>query len=404
MKSKVGAMKFSIIAIILSFAIYYECQTNFDVCYIILNTIAHGFNNLFLKVNMTQSKFYYIAKCIYTWLLKQPGEVIIECLKMISSGIFGSAIVTLLVYYVEYKIQLKDAIYNLIKIQKKHVKQLNDITYISAFIDDENDIKRNAYLEYAQNSLKLRSQEISEQRFNQNKNLSQKIKKEAIERNCHGFEYNHEYVEKYKEWVWKQVPEDKKALIETGYKNQYLYDEIGKLFFGTDFELVAAFYDYREILEKDISDIEKMTNEIYFLIFQKQKKQLIEEALELDKKYIRLIQSVLGSCFEIKDFYDYFKGNRDTVLGNIEILQRKFFENNLESTLAAKEFEDWYTKVKKDILGEPPHIVSFEKPKNKFEIYGMGYALLPEFLRKARIQDWDYNKYTHFDLCKMGYK
>lgn len=107
------------------------------------------------KRNMTDSYLFYKGRDIYAWLLNQPGSVEIKCIEMISSGVFGSTIVTLMVYYVEYKIQLKDAIHELINIQKKHVEQLNNLTYVSAFIDDENDIKRKTYLEYSENSLKL---------------------------------------------------------------------------------------------------------------------------------------------------------------------------------------------------------------------------------------------------------
>lgn len=102
---------------------------------------------------------------------------------MISSGVFGSTIVTLMVYYVEYKIQLKDVIHELINIQKKHVEQLNNLTYVSAFIDDENDIKRKTYLEYSENSLKLRGKERLEKQLNGRKNLSKAEKKKILNSN-----------------------------------------------------------------------------------------------------------------------------------------------------------------------------------------------------------------------------
>lgn len=124
------------------------------------------------KSNMTDSYLFYKGRDIYAWLLNQPGSVEIKCIEMISSGVFGSTIVTLMVYYVEYKIQLKDAIHELINIQKKHVEQLNNLTYVSAFIDDENDIKRKTYLEYSENSLKLRGKERLEKQLNGRKNLS----------------------------------------------------------------------------------------------------------------------------------------------------------------------------------------------------------------------------------------
>ena len=48
--------------------------------------------------------------------------------------------------------------------------------------------------------------------------------------------------------------------------------------------------------------------------------------------------------------------------------------------------------------------MNLKKPKNTFEIYGSGYVLSPDFLRKVRIQNWDYHKYARSDLKKMGYK
>ena len=146
MKSKVGAIKISIIAIIISFFFYIECQTNFYVCYIILRSIAHIINVMMEKNNMIDCFLFHKSRDVYIWLLYQPGNVEIKCIEMISSGVFGSAIVTLMVYYVEYKIQLKDAIHALINLQKKHVEQLNNLTYVSIFIDDENAIKRKTYL------------------------------------------------------------------------------------------------------------------------------------------------------------------------------------------------------------------------------------------------------------------
>ena len=73
-------------------------------------------------------------------------------------------------------------------------------------------------------------------------------------------------------------------------------------------------------------------------------------------------------------------------------------------TYAAREYKKWYVKIKKEILKESPDLANFKKPKNTFEIYGSGYALSPDFLRKVKIQDWDYHKYVRSDLNKMGYK
>lgn len=410
MKSKVGAIKISIIAIIVSFIFYIECQTNFYACYMILRSIAHIINVMMEKSNMTDSYLFYKGRDIYTWLLHQPGSVEIKCIEMISSGVFGSTIVTLMVYYVEYKIQLKDAIHELINIQKKHVEQLNNLTYVSAFIDDENDIKRKTYLEYSENSLKLRGKERLEKQLNGRKNLSKAEKKKILNSNSQRlFQFQHKYDKKYRELVWTSIPEEKKEIfMEEVDKNAYLYNAMEELFFRTDFELIAAYFDYKDILEKDLFNIERLSEDIYFLSFtaksRKKKEKLVNEAICLDKRYVALIQVVLGDSFAIQDIYDYFCGNRKNLLHNIGELQGKFFSENLEETYAAREYKKWYVKIKKEILKEPPDLANFKKPKNTFEIYGSGYALSPDFLRKVKIQDWDYHKYARSDLNKMGYK
>lgn len=410
MKSKVGAIKISIIAIIVSFIFYIECQTNFYACYMILRSIAHIINVMMEKSNMTDSYLFYKGRDIYAWLLNQPESVEIKCIEMISSGVFGSTIVTLMVYYVEYKIQLKDAIHELINIQKKHVEQLNNLTYVSAFIDDENDIKRKTYLEYSENSLKLRGKERLEKQLNGRKNLSKAEKKKILKSNSQRlFQFQHKYDKKYRELVWTSIPKEKKEIfMEEVDKNAYLYNAIEELFFQTDFELIAAYFDYKDILEKDLFNIEKLSEDIYFLSFtaksREKKEKLVNEAICLDKRYVALIQVVLGDSFAIQDIYDYFCGNRKNLLHNIEELQARFFSENLEETYAAREYKKWYVKIKKEILKESPDLANFKKPKNTFEIYGSGYALSPDFLRKVKIQDWDYHKYARSDLNKMGYK
>lgn len=410
MKSKVGAIKISIIAIIVSFIFYIECQTNFYACYMILRSIAHIINVMMEKSNMTDSYLFYKGRDIYAWLLNQPESVEIKCIEMISSGVFGSTIVTLMVYYVEYKIQLKDAIHELINIQKKHVEQLNNLTYVSAFIDDENDIKRKTYLEYSENSLRLRGKERLEKQLNGRKNLSKAEKKKILKSNSQRlFQFQHKYDKKYRELVWTSIPKEKKEIfMEEVDKNAYLYNAIEELFFQTDFELIAAYFDYKDILEKDLFNIEKLSEDIYFLSFtaksREKKEKLVNEAICLDKRYVALIQVVLGDSFAIQDIYDYFCGNRKNLLHNIEELQAKFFSENLEETYAAREYKKWYVKIKKEILKESPDLANFKKPKNTFEIYGSGYTLSPDFLRKVKIQDWDYHKYARSDLNKMGYK
>ena len=65
MKSKVGAIKISIIAIIVSFIFYIEGQTNFHVCYIILRSIVHIIKVMMEKRNMTDSYLFYKGRDIY---------------------------------------------------------------------------------------------------------------------------------------------------------------------------------------------------------------------------------------------------------------------------------------------------------------------------------------------------
>lgn len=408
MKSKVGAIKISIIAIIISLIFYLECQKNFYMCYNILRCVAYVIDVILEKANMTDSYFFYKGKDIYIWLVQGPGEVGRKCIEMISSGVFGSAIVTLIVYYVEYKIQLKDAIHELIKIQRKHVEQLNGLTYISAFLNDENDIKKNAYLEYCNNSHKLREKEKLKQQLKNRKDISEKKKKEILKCNSQRlFQFQHEYAGKYKELIWKNISEEEKeGVMEEVYKNAYLYDKMAGLFFQTDFEIVSAFFDYKDVLEKDILDIERLSEEIYFLgwLTSKKRKKLIKQTWFLNQKYILSIQNILGNSFIIQDFYDYFCGNKDKLLHKIEDLQNEFWNENLTETVAAREYKKWYIRVRKEILKESSEFMEFKKPKNKFEINGSGYALSPDFLRKVRKQNWDYHKYARSDLKKMGYK
>lgn len=410
MKSKVKAIEISIIVIIISFIVYIGCQTDFYVCYMILKNVAHVINVLMKKANMSNSYWFFLGKDVYRFLIQQPGKIEIKCIEMVSSGVFGSALVTLIVYYVEYKIQLKDTIYELINSQRKHVKQLNSIAYVSTFTDDKNHIKRNAYIEYAENASKLRGKERIEQRLKDRKDLSEKEREEILNRNSQRlFLFQHEYEKEYRDMIWSSIPEErKKNFKEDIEKDAYLYDTVESLFFKTDFEIIAAFFDYKEVFEKDIFDIEKLSEEIYFLCLtaknRNKKEDLIRKAIYLDKQYIEAIRWILGDSFVIQDLYDYFCGNRKILLHKIEELQRMFFVENLDETLAAKEYKKWYVRIKKEILKETPDQISFAKPKNTFEIYGSGYALTPDFLSKVKIQDWNYQKYAHTDLSKMEYK
>ena len=223
------------------------------------------------------------------------------------------------------------------------------------------------------------------------------------------FQFQHEYDERFKKIVWTSIPEEKKEIImEEAGKNAYLCNAMEELFFRTDFELIAAYFDYKDILEKDLFDIERLSKDIYFFSFtaksRKKKEKLVNKAICFDKQYVALIQVVLGDSFAIQDLYDYFCENRKNLLNNIEKLQSKFFTENLEETCAVKEYKEWRMQIKKEILKESPDLVNFKNPKNTFEIYGDGYALSPDFLRKVKIQGWDYHKYVRSDLNKMEYK
>lgn len=72
MKSKVGAIKISIIAIIISLIFYLECQKNFYMCYNILRCVAHVIDVILEKANMTDSYFFIKEKIfIYGWCKDQ---------------------------------------------------------------------------------------------------------------------------------------------------------------------------------------------------------------------------------------------------------------------------------------------------------------------------------------------
>lgn len=398
MKSKVGAMRFAVIAIIVSFLVYVECINDFFICGLIFDAVVGVNRNVFFKGIF---RFDIIGN-IYQWLLKQPGEVTKSCIEMVSSGIFGSAIVTFLIYWVEYRIQLKENIYQLVKIQREYVKKLNEITTVSILENDQEDIKVSAYKEYAENAYKLQAQE----EIKNNKYYSDKKKKEILKKNYNRYyEFHHDSAEKYKEWFWEELSEDKKKdILENDCKKEYLYAKVEQLFLCTDFELVSAFYDYREIFEKDIFDIEQLTEEIYFFSPGKRKKILIEKALELDKMYFEFIQNTLESSFVIENFFNYFCRNRKNILCKIEQLQSEFYTSGVEYAKAVTEFEKWYEEIKKNILGKGVNFGKILNHKNEFEIYGNGCALTPIFLKKMQTQNWDYKKYLNLHLKEMNYK
>lgn len=403
MKSKVGAIKIIIISIFFSGILYLECQWDFFISYKILKVFKYMIKVCFLILNSDNNIIYVWSKNIYLWLLNQPTYAVTKTLEMVSSGVFGSALVTGIIYYTEYKIQNKINIRELVKLQKAYIERVNELTFVSSFISDTDNIARKAYLEYAENSWKLREHEHYKQRINSRKGMSRRDKEKQIQKHIPVFK--HEAAEVYKKWVWDNMDEkEKEEILLDEYKEQYLFDAFETLVAKTDLEIIAAFYDYREISEIDVSEIQELVEEIQFIGFKKkEKKRIIDNAIRMDKKYIQLISNSVVSNFEIEDLYDYFRGNRRQLLEKIEYLQKFFFEEKMQRTKPANKYEEWIKQIGQKIFHDGCDQVQFKSPQNFFEVFGSGYALSPVFLKKARIQGWDYNKYLCPDLKILKY-
>lgn len=409
MKSKVTAIKFSFAIVLISLWIYKECQRDFYGGYLILKILKYIF-----KAIIKNRTLYQWAAGIYAWLLKMPGPGGTRIIEMAASGIFGSAIVTGLIYVVEYRVQLRESINKLIVLQRNHIKMMNDITYISAFLDDPDNVKREAYLEYAENSSKLRGKEELEDRLKKQRELSNKQRKEILERNSQRlFSFKHEADQKYKEWIWNRTSDEEKSrVLEYQGKETYLGDALRTLFYRTDFELIAAFYDYQEIYLKDIIEIEQLTDEIYFLNMKKKrimKDKIVRDGIVFDKRSNGLIKQNLEGFFECNDMKDSLRRSRKLLLGRIESLQEYFYGENLKEIEPIMFFDKWYSDIKQNVLKDNYEKMNFDKPKNKFMISSDGAEIPYEFSRKSRVQGWDYTMYIPFIqneeyLKKMGYK
>lgn len=406
MKSKVEAIKCAAVVALISFGIYIECQLNFHCVNYVLNMIAD-----ILKVLVTNDNLYSILSCGYIWLKKLNGETGKEIVGTVASGVFGSIVVTGIIYIVEYKIQLREYINNLIISQKEHIRTVNALTHVSSFIDDPYDMKRNAYMEYIGNSSKLYRKEKFIKRIESKKSLSDNKKREIIERNQSLFSFKHHSDNLYKEWIWNTASEEKRNRILKGCEEKeiYLNDVLKDLFFKTDLELIAAFYDYRELYLKDISKIKQITDEIYFLNKKNENNKMIKEAITLDEKMHERINLELEGFFESTDMYASFRESRKSLLEKIESLQNYFYEENMKQVRAVNIFNEWCERIKKDILKEKFEEEYFPEPKNKFRIGSDGASYPYEFLRRTRLQCWDYKQFTDFDknreyLEKMGYK
>lgn len=409
MKSKVTAIKFSFAIVLISLWIYIECQWDFYGGYLILKIVKYIF-----KAFIKNGTLYQWAAGIYTWLLKMPGPRGTRIIEMAASGVFGSAIVTGLIYVVEYRVQLRESINKLIVLQRNHIKMLNDITYISSFLDDPDDIKREAYIEYAENSSKLRGKEELEECLNKQRKLSNKRRKEILERNNQRvFAFRHEADQKYKEWVWEQTSDEKKTqILEYQGKETYLGDALKTLFYRTDFELIAAFYDYREIYLKDITEIEQLTDAISFLNIWNEsgeKVKIVREAIDFDKMSNMLIKNRLEGFFECNDMKASFRRSRKLLLAKIESLQVNFYGEGLKKIEPVMFFDKWYSDIKQNILKDKYEKINFDELRNKFGISSDGSEISYEFSRKSRLQGWDYTIYLPFIqneeyLKKMNYK
>ena len=127
---------------------------NFKLCYcllLVIKVIAKCLIGILFECN---DSVYIVFKNIYLWLLKQPSTSVKKILEMCASGVFGSTLVTGLVYYVEYKVQNKICICKLLDLQRDYANKLNEITCVFALGQKESSSAILAYYEYAENCWK----------------------------------------------------------------------------------------------------------------------------------------------------------------------------------------------------------------------------------------------------------
>lgn len=348
---------------------------------------------------MVNCSAYIWCRSGYLWLLQQPSILAKNILEMCASGIFGSTLVTGIIYFVEYTVQNRINIHKLLDMQRNYVRKFNEITFISGFGNEVDDIARLAYIEYANNCFKL-----YEYRENanciKNKYMSKKEKEEKLAEKYPKFE--HKKASEYKEFVWKQLSEKRKNSIEqNGYKKVYLENEFEGLVKNTNLEIMSAFYDYQDIYNLDISEIRNLVDEIQFIGPGKNKKtELVGEIIKKNGDYVEIINDKLLSLFPVLDVEEY---NRELLLSNIETIQYTFFNQDCTESKVVEFYLNWKESVKREILHEKKEKDIFEVPRNSFKIEGGEAKFKTRFIKKVKEQDWDYKRCINLDLKELEY-
>lgn len=382
---------------------------NFKLCYcllLVIKAIAKCLIGILFECN---DSVYIVFKNIYLWLLKQPSTSVKKILEMCASGVFGSTLVTGLVYYVEYKVQNKICICKLLDLQRDYANKLNEITCVFALGQKESSSAILAYYEYAENCWKQSEYFEYSKMVNSASELSEQEKAEKLEKYKNDFLiYEHDKAEKYKDFVWNHMDEEKKSKIEKmGDKKRYLARELANLLKSADIGIFSAFNDYEAAYFFDISEIKHLANEIQFMGFRKKmKSNIIQNVVDKDENNRSKIMLKLYPYTGIRNKEYQFCRNRTEITKKVLVLQRLFFSETDEGKIQSQAVIDYLEEekmIKEKILNEKYDEVTFREPNRCVGITAGEGKFTDTFIKKAYKQGWDYNTFRNVDLKKMGY-
>ena len=399
---------------------------DFKLCYyllLVIKIIAKYLIGIWFESN---DSVYIVFRNIYLWLLKQPSTSVKKILEMCASGVFGSTLVTGLVYYVEYKVQNKIYICKFLDLQRDYVNKLNEITCVFTLGQKESSSAILAYYEYAENCWKQSeyfeySKMINSDSeliifeyskyslINSDSELSEQEKTEKLEdyKSNYLF-YKHDKAEKYKDFVWIHMDEEKKSRIEKmGDKKRYLAQELENLLKSADIEIFSAFNDYEDTYFLDISEIKHLANEIQFMGFSKKlKSNIIQNVVDKDEHNRLKIMLILFPYTDIRDKEYQFCRNRIEITKGVLALQRLYFSEADEGKIQSQAVIDYLEEekmIKEKILNEKYEEVTFREPKRCVEITVGEGKFTDTFIKKVYKQGWDYNTFFNVDLKELGY-
>lgn len=341
---------------------------NFKLCYcllLVIKVIAKCLIGILFECN---DSVYIVFKNIYLWLLKQPSTSVKKILEMCASGVFGSTLVTGLVYYVEYKVQNKICICKLLDLQRDYANKLNEITCVFALGQKESSSAILAYYEYAENCWKQSEYFEYSKMVNSASELSEQEKAEKLEKYKNDFLiYEHDKAEKYKDFVWNHMDEEKKSKIEKmGDKKRYLARELANLLKSADIGIFSAFNDYEDAYFFDISEIKHLANEIQFMGFRKKmKSNIIQNVVDKDENNRSKIMLKLYPYTGIRNKEYQFCRNRTEITKKVLVLQRLFFSETDEGKIQSQAVIDYLEEekmIKEKILNEKYDEVTFREP------------------------------------------